>query len=529
VRSIRKTLFVNIVLFPLLILVLVGLFFSVVLYQTESEKARQFIEERNKLDTYRIESLFSKFYVTVEVLSHLREIRLAPFVSEEDRARALYLYRLVKEADEDVNYIYSGYETGLLLINDYVPPEGYDPTVRPWYVAALGSSPEISEGIPYREIKTKEWLISIGKVLLDDNGEVTGVLAMETSLERLLSMLRGERGPYKSYCTYVIKERDQTVILHPDLQLLGKTIKAVIRGEGFPFSGEGGFVEYESGGRRKIVHYTRARNLGWIIVTEVDKEEVIAPIFMKVTLGLLVVGIVAVGTGSLLVRLLTKRIIGPLTALKRQTERAIGGEFRDPGDYEYPEDEIGAIARDVIQLTRDELYKKNRELVRLNRELENMATTDNLTLLPNRRKMEGELERAFYLWKRYGRPFSLIMLDIDDFKGVNDRLGHLVGDKVLWKVAHVLRTSLRRSDLAARWGGDEFLILCPETSLEEAIKVAEKIRKKVEEHDFGVGQGVTVSIGVAEVGDHTSVDELITEADNKMYEAKRQGKNRTVA
>lgn len=84
-----------------------------------------------------------------------------------------------------------GYKNGLLSINDYEPPEGYNPVTRPWYTAAVKTSPEISEGKPYKEIKTKKWLVSVSKTLLDQEGNITGVLAIDTSLERLVKQLWG--------------------------------------------------------------------------------------------------------------------------------------------------------------------------------------------------------------------------------------------------------------------------------------------------------------------------------------------------
>ncbi|KAF2960845.1 diguanylate cyclase [Thermotoga sp. 38H-to] len=165
----------------------------------------------------------------------------------------------------------------------------------------------------------------------------------------------------------------------------------------------------------------------------------------------------------------------------------------------------------------------------LNEKLEKLSVTDELTGLFNRRKMDEELEKEFHLWKRHRRPFSLLMIDIDDFKKVNDTYGHLVGDDVLKRVARLLVSSLRASDVVARWGGEEFLILCPETTLNEAMSLAERIRTKIEGETFENGLNVTVSIGVCEMKDHETIDDLLKEADDNLYLAKQRGKNRVVS
>lgn len=180
-------------------------------------------------------------------------------------------------------------------------------------------------------------------------------------------------------------------------------------------------------------------------------------------------------------------------------------------------------------MTEKELYRKNKQLSELNKELEKLSTTDKLTGLPNRRKIENELDKTFSLWKRYRRPFTLLMIDIDDFKKINDSYGHQVGDVVLAELGRIFRRILRNTDVPSRWGGEEFLILCPETGRDEGIKIAEKIRSAVEDHDFGLGEKVTVSVGVCEAKDNTSLNALLKEVDDKMYEAKRSGKNRVCA
>ncbi len=170
----------------------------------------------------------------------------------------------------------------------------------------------------------------------------------------------------------------------------------------------------------------------------------------------------------------------------------------------------------------------------LHAELEQLSVTDRLTELFNqgylRQRLEQELGRA----ERFGHPLSVIMLDIDDFKALNDRYGHLVGDEVLKAVSVLIRQNLREMDVAARYGGEEFVVLVPETPAEGARAVAERIRQSVAAHVFlrdeaGTDVHTTVSVGVAAFpGSGRSVESLIHAADEAMYLAKRAGKDRVV-
>ncbi len=167
-------------------------------------------------------------------------------------------------------------------------------------------------------------------------------------------------------------------------------------------------------------------------------------------------------------------------------------------------------------------------------ELYRLIIIDALTEVPNKRAMLEFLERELSRSARYNRPLALIMFDIDRFKAINDDLGHLAGDFTLRELAGVVKATVRKEEMLARYGGEEFAVVLPETTAEAAAAVAERIRGLVEAHRFtfeGKAIPLTVSLGVAAtIGDEslTSVD-FIRQADEKLYEAKRQGRNRVVA
>ncbi len=160
---------------------------------------------------------------------------------------------------------------------------------------------------------------------------------------------------------------------------------------------------------------------------------------------------------------------------------------------------------------------------------EQMAVTDKLTGLYNRHKFYQVATQELTRAKRHKRPLSLIIFDIDRFKDINDRYGHDVGDAVLRTIAKLVRSNIRRYDTAFRWGGEEFIVLAPETKPKDAMKLAEKLRNIIASHPFErVGQ-VTVSLGVAgfDEGGEEDIDALIKRADNALYLSKKDGRNRS--
>jgi len=165
-------------------------------------------------------------------------------------------------------------------------------------------------------------------------------------------------------------------------------------------------------------------------------------------------------------------------------------------------------------------------------EIYRMTIVDGLTQIHNKRYLHEELEREVIRARRHERPLSVLMFDIDFFKRINDQYGHLAGDYVLRELARVVQERIRRDEVFARYGGEEFSIVLPETPLEGALALAESLRSKIAEHNF-VFQGeripTTISIGCAQMSGQGGGQELIQAADEKLYEAKRSGRNRVSA
>ena len=290
--------------------------------------------------------------------------------------------------------------------------------------------------------------------------------------------------------------------------------------------------------------------LGWRIVARQPLELALRPV-RDLRRELVLLGIFVATVLTLAALLLARRISRPVEQLARIAQR-VESERRIP---EFPEkpaarelaqlsDAMQSMARSLLD-TEQRLQRTNAtleaqveqrtaELQAANAALEHLATRDPLTGLHNRRSLDARLAEAQSLDRRYGRQngrvHGLLLVDVDHFKQVNDRFGHPVGDAVLRQLASMLQASVRVTDVAARFGGEEFAVLLPELAGPlEAVMAAEKIRTAVEQASFPEVGHLTVSIGVSLASpDDADVRPLVDRADAALYEAKRGGRNAVV-
>ena len=187
---------------------------------------------------------------------------------------------------------------------------------------------------------------------------------------------------------------------------------------------------------------------------------------------------------------------------------------------------VGSIVVMFILRNNRRLADAHAQLRQAHRDLEQVAITDRLTGLFNRSKLDEVLTIEVALARRYEKPLSVIMADIDDFKAINDRFGHQVGDRVLRNVALVFLETSRQTDVVGRWGGEEFVVICRETMLEDAVRIAERMRERVAAHDVSIGDNHTSSFGVAGYRQGDTEISLLKRADDALYRAKQAGRNR---
>ena len=524
--TIRKELFKSSIVLSCAILIIFSILLSSILYYSGISNVYAVIRQRNQAVNFFIEGYFTKIHNAVQFLATNKKIQNAPSLGSDGHQDILNLYKSLEIADPDINYIYSGYKNGSLLINNYTPPEGFNPVVRPWYQVAIEAAPDISDGLPYKEIKTKEWLVSISKVLIDVENKINGVISIDCSIDTVANLLKEPGGKYKSSYSFAVKS-DGEIFIHHENSFLTRTVSDVLNSP-VKFDKKIGEFSYKLNNLDKLAYYSRIDKIGWIIVTVVDKREIVKPIILQIFISILIIGLAAILLAWFLSTSLSKRFIVPLIELKKRVNAIIAGDCDRGSVYEYPNNEIGTIATDIEQLTENELYDRNIELQTINKKLELLSTTDQLTKLLNRHKMNSELEKEWKRAARYGNKFSIIMFDIDWFKKINDTYGHQAGDSVLDEIARLTKKTLRSTDIVGRWGGEEFLVLCPEINLNGAKALASKLCSTIENHRFTVSATVTISAGLCEFDEQKSIEDMIKKTDEKLYEAKRQGRNTVV-
>ena len=179
----------------------------------------------------------------------------------------------------------------------------------------------------------------------------------------------------------------------------------------------------------------------------------------------------------------------------------------------------------------DDVEKDKKILKRQNARLLELARVDSLTGLLNRRAMKQRLESAFYAKSNYGVEFVVAIMDIDNFKQINDEFGHSCGDQVIKKLASIVQRKIRETDYVCRWGGDEILILLNKSSLDGAVSTMKRIYYQISNTKIKYEQetiNITVTIGICSSKDYYLLQDIIVEADRRLYRGKRKGKNRIV-
>ncbi len=212
--------------------------------------------------------------------------------------------------------------------------------------------------------------------------------------------------------------------------------------------------------------------------------------------------------------------------------------------HSYNQDKKIATQNEELKLVNEELIRLNQELITMNEQLENivnkrtqelldknkelerLAVTDRLTGIYNRLKLDEVFQHELQRSERYELDFGVILIDIDHFKAVNDTHGHQIGDTALIEIAAIITKNLRKVDILGRWGGEEFLIICPETNGDNASIIAEKLRNAIDSFHFSVADHITASFGVTSYKKSDDVKTIMFRADAALYRAKERGRNR---
>jgi len=292
-----------------------------------------------------------------------------------------------------------------------------------------------------------------------------------------------------------------------------------------------------------------SRDLKALAAIEVDRARGrIAGISRLATVAIVVTALIGLGFAMAVAGLIHATVTRKIVALT-QAAGQLRVDVLEPDPQAPGGDEIGVLAatfrgmvarmqdlvanlESKVALRTEELAAANgkleqavQELDDKNHALEVMTRTDRLTGLANRRRLEEALTTEVLRARRYGKPFSVILLDIDHFKDVNDVFGHQAGDNVLIAIAGLLTRTARETDVVGRFGGEEFLLVCPETEIQVVAALAERLRMEFAATDFPLVGQVTSSFGVAEFAQGDSMKSLVERADQALYRAKDSGRN----
>ncbi len=342
-----------------------------------------------------------------------------------------------------------------------------------WYYSFIDTKKEFVLDVDTNQAADDALTVFLNFRVQDDQGKLLGVTGVGLKMDIVSTFLKKADKKY-GRLVYLV-DRKGIIQAHPYLASvqdkdihhqpgLGELADSILQDTKPPTS-----YEYETDGKQMMVSVRYMPDLDWFLVVEQDVNSV-------------------------------------LSAARLNFARTIG---------------VGLAVSIVVIII--SLLTVNHFQLRLER----LARTDELTGLANRREFEAGYERAVARYKRQKSPFALVLLDIDSFKQINDKLGHLTGDSVIVEVAGTVRSSTRASDLPARWGGDEFVILL-EGGLQEAHTAAERIRETLRTRKLPAelqGHQVTVSCGIAQYEEDDSLDTTISRADKALYVAKTKGRD----
>jgi diguanylate cyclase (GGDEF)-like protein len=316
----------------------------------------------------------------------------------------------------------------------------------------------------------------------------------------------------------------ETLLKHPMPPATMKRLRERARAP-FPYT--------SFGGRDVIGTLEYVPQVNWAVIAEISSEAAYLQVRHFRDVALLVIAFLLVAVTASAYRL-GRLIARPLDRLTKAAGEVAAGDLAvdlpaapGGGEVGYLTDVFNHMVYRLRE-GRTELDRINETLLKKNEELEVLSTTDSLTGLSNHRSLMNRLDAEVARFKKDKRGFSVLVGDVDHFKQYNDAFGHPAGDEVLQTIAEIMRESTRKTDCCARYGGEEFVIVLPDTSIADALDTSEHIRARVAAKKFN-GRKMTLSIGVASFPeDADDAEAIIAVADEALYQAKREGRDRSV-
>lgn len=424
------------------------------------------------------------------------------------------------------------FDEDLNLTSSKIEDNSYDPRNRPWYQSAILNENTIKTA-PYKYSHIDNIGITYAKDV-DKSKNVVGIDVLTQDFTTL-------------YKKHINQDFINVVIFQEDGLVLSSSNKDNSLFEKF-FEKNKNINDYKE---LKVVDINKKEYITKIvqldtlnkqeyIVIFADYEKITEP-YLSQTFKLLLTFIIIAFLMFPIMIYLSGIIIKPIYNLVKQSIKIKNRKYNDVSQIESPILEIALLSASFENMAQsinsyqnsleEKVKQRTEELLVKNAELLRLSITDNLTKLYNRVKLDKSLQEEMNRSLRYNTNFSIILLDIDYFKKVNDNFGHQVGDEVLIESAQILSKNIRNVDILGRWGGEEFFVICPETKIEDAIKVASHINAAIKLHKFTTYPNtVTISLGVATFSKYIkNVDDIILNADKALYQAKEEGRDKVIA
>ncbi len=410
-------------------------------------------------------------------------------------------------------YFAYGNEKGEFYLEDWVEdnfPENYDPRMRPWYRGAMNQGEGIYISNVYTHAATGKKIVTASLESRDKEGN-DGALAVLINLEDLSNKLEEFRLE-KTGRFIVVDVKGNVVLGNGDEHFKKVNFLDVLNRRS---------MLYELEGRKYYIFDEALEQLNLTLIGIIPHDEVLHVLF-KIRKLFLVITCVTLVVALFFISILINKLVESLSRIAYIIDNIARGNYTK---------NVKKLTRLIdnrseLYLVKDGINRMQSEIEKREKKLKLIAETDALTNIYNRGAIMKLLELEVKRSTEFETDFSLIMFDLDKFKVLNDNYGHQFGDEVLKKVACNIKKELKRRDLFGRYGGEEFLIILPDTKLEEGVVVANRLRRKIESLAWKFDIVVTISLGVEEFRMGYDDDSILSSVDRLLYKAKENGRNR---
>ncbi|MGB6128004.1 MAG: sensor domain-containing diguanylate cyclase [Psychrilyobacter sp.] len=504
------------------------LIISIVTYFIFSERLNKLEEEKIEFTSQTIEKhLDEKILNSIELLSYLEGIykneddylETTDYgdVDQERTIHMLHHMNKLSTLESAVKFIAYGTAEKKMFFDENAGDQNlsldFDPTIRPWYVGALNAEDYYLSEV-FIHSGTKEPIITISKKL-EINGQVKGVLTALLDLSVISEILSehkvGETG------NFFLLDKNSNMLIGSDRDKEKLSYIANINLSDF----ESQEFEKKTPEGNIVYHIYKLKRLNETLVGVVLEKGIHAPLYYLRKVVLIIVFLVIIVI-SVILFIFGKSFDKSLNRLSYIVNSISNGNYTK--NIDKLTEIIGE--KSELRIIKDAIKKMNHEIVKREVELKYISETDVLTSIYNRRAIISFIEVEIEKSKKFGSEYVVIMFDLDKFKKLNDKFGHLFGDEVLKGVCKEVSKNIKKTDKFGRYGGEEFLIIFPNTSFSEGIEAAERLRQKIEDMKWENDVVVTVSMGVIRNMRADTLNLSLERVDNLLYKAKNNGRNR---